>query len=66
MRQFLGNHPGKIIHMIGIAIGSFWITGNVLNSLWQNPTNNNSIKTLKDETSQAINIKTTKSTKINC
>lgn len=56
MRQFLGKHPGKTIHRIGIALGSFWITINIINFIWQNPVNNNS-QDLEDQINQNINTK---------
>ncbi|WP_320664716.1 hypothetical protein [Prochlorococcus sp. MIT 1223] len=31
MRQLLGKFPGKTIHIFGVAIGGFWLTGVVLN-----------------------------------
>ena len=56
MRQFLGKHPGKTIHRIGIALGSFWITINIINFIWQTPINVNS-QDLEDKTNQDINIR---------
>tara|TARA_Y100001968_G_C19027058_1_gene557975 strand:- start:382 stop:567 length:186 start_codon:yes stop_codon:yes gene_type:complete len=56
MRQFLGKYPGKTIHRIGIALGSFWMTLNIINFTWQNSINKDS-NDLKDNQTQGINIK---------
>tara|TARA_B100000700_G_scaffold319401_1_gene414486 strand:- start:306 stop:479 length:174 start_codon:yes stop_codon:yes gene_type:complete len=37
MQQVLGKFPGKTLHRIAVAIGGFWITGNLVNFIWQDP-----------------------------
>ena len=37
MRQLCGKFPGKILHRIGVTIGSFWLTGAAINSLLLEP-----------------------------
>ena len=60
MRHTLGKYPGKTLHRIVVALIGIWITGNMLNLVWENPSNSIYIdlqKELKQDNKRKINYK---------
>ncbi len=36
-RQWLGRHPGRTLHRIGVTIAAIWVAGSMINIMWPKP-----------------------------